>query len=278
MSLLLLKVSAVFYSLVAALGLVQLIWPRGSGNRMGLVGLGIAIIAHALAIGGRSAEIGAFPVSSMHDALSLFAFVAVLVGGAIAWKGGVPQAGPLTALLVTVLVWIAVAVQPLDRVPDALRSPWLPAHIAFAFLGDAAIAVAGLVSIVYLAQERNLKAKTKKKLAKVGTGAHNLPALEVLDKVSVQLLQWGFPMMTLGILSGAFYGYTIWGTYWSWDPRNTLGLLVWLLYALLLHARLTIGWRGRKVAILTVVGVLVTMIAFVGLGVAGIGAHGKDFV
>lgn len=281
MALLLLEVAAILYVLVAAVGVAQLLWPRDTGNRLVLIGLLLAIFFHALAIGGRTVEIEAFPVGNMHDGLSLFGFVAVVVGAAIAWKGGVPQAAPLSALLVSVIAWIAVAVQPTEHVSEALRSPWLPVHIAFAFLGDAAIVVAGVVSLVYLVQERKLKAKKQRKkqaLIRVGTGLHNLPALEILDKVSLQLIQWGFPLMTLGILSGAFYLKSVQGAYWSWDPRNTIALCTWLLYALLLHARLTIGWRGRKLAILTLLGVTVTLIAFVGLGVAGIGAHGKEFV
>jgi cytochrome c-type biogenesis protein CcsB len=279
MSLLLLKVAAVLYMLVAVVGLVQLIKPREGGERLNLIGLLVAMLFHALAIGGRTVDVGAFPVANMHDALSLFAFVAVVVGAAIAWRAGVPQAAPLTAMLVTVLVWIAIAIQPLDRVPEPLRSAWLPAHIAFAFLGDAAIAVAGIVSVVYLVQDHRLKArKSKGAMKKMGSGVHKLPALEMLDKVSVQLLEWGFPMMTLGIITGALYSNEIWNTYWTWDPRNMVGVLTWALYAVLLHVRLTIGWRGRKLAILTLVGVTVTLIAFVGLGVAGIGLHGKEIL
>src|SRR5215472_17489945 len=102
MALLLLKVAAVLYLLVTAVGIVQLVSPRESGDRMVLFGLLVAMLFHALAIGGRTVELGAIPAASMHDAISLFGFLAALIGGAIAWKGGVPQSGPLTALLVTV--------------------------------------------------------------------------------------------------------------------------------------------------------------------------------
>jgi cytochrome c-type biogenesis protein CcsB len=277
MALLLLKVAAVLYLLVTAVGVVQLIRPREAKDRMVLFGLAVAMLFHALAIGGRTVEIEAFPAASMHDAISLFGFIAAVIGAVIAWKGGVPQSGPLTAVLVSVVTWIAVAIQPLDRLPDALRSPWLPVHIAFAFLGDAEIAIAGIVSLVYLVQERSLKHK-KKSALRIGSGIHRLPSLEILDRVSVQLIQWGFPMMTLGIVTGMFYSHEVFGTYWTWDPRNTLALLTWALYAILLQVRLTIGWRGRKLAILTLVGVTVTLVAFVGLGALGIGAHGKEFL
>jgi cytochrome c-type biogenesis protein CcsB len=277
MALLLLKVCAVFYVLVAVWGIVQLIWPRESGDRLIIVGLSVSVLAHLIALGARAVEIGTFPMANFHDGLSMFGLLAAIISIVIAWKSGVPQVGPLASILVAILVVVAVLVDPAEEVPTALRSGWLPLHIAAAFLGDAAFAVAGIVSLVYLIQERRLKAK-KKKLQKIGTGLNKLPALEILDNVCARLIQFGFPMMTLGLVTGAIYQNTLFGTWWQWDPRNTISLMVWILYALLLHFRLTIGWRGKKAAVLTVIGVVVTLIAFVGLGAAGAGAHGKDYL
>lgn len=277
MALLLLEVCAVFYLLVAVWGIVQLVWPRESGDRVILIGLSLAVAAHMVAIGARAVEIGTFPVASFHDGLSLFGLLAAIMAIVIAWKSGIPQVGPLAGVLVAALVLVAVLIEPADQVPEALKSGWLPVHIAVAFIGDAAFAVAGIVSIVYLIQERRLKSK-KKRLAKVGTGLHKLPALEILDSVSTRLIQFGFPMMTLGLITGAIYQHNLLGTWWQWDPRNTISLMVWILYALLLHFRMTIGWRGRKAAVLTLVGVVVTLLAFVTMGGLGIGAHGKDYL
>lgn len=274
MALLLLKICAVFYVLVAVIGLAQLLWPRGQGDRLILVGLLVSVLAHALAIGGRTVELGGFPITNMHDALSVFGFLAALIAAGIAWRSGVPQAAPLAALMVAILVAIAVIIGPQERVPESLRSIWLPVHIALAFLGDAAFAIAGVVSLVYLFQERKLKGKKRKELARISTGVHRLPSLEILDRVSVQLIEWGFPLMTLGLITGAIYSKTLRGSYWSWDPLNVVSVCVWILYGLLLQARLTIGWRGRKLAILTVLGVVLTLLAF-GLGIIGGGAHGE---
>src|SRR5690349_3010945 len=107
MALLLLKIFAVFYVLVAAVGLAQLRWPRENADRLIIGGLVIAVLAHALAIGGRTVELGTFPITSMHDALSVLGFLAALIAATIAWRSGIPQAASLAAIMVTLLVGIA---------------------------------------------------------------------------------------------------------------------------------------------------------------------------
>ncbi|MBK6684254.1 MAG: cytochrome c biogenesis protein CcsA [Deltaproteobacteria bacterium] len=276
MALLLLKVSAVFYALVAVFGLVQLKWPREFGDRVVLVGLSLAVVAHALALGGRTVEVGTFPLLDLHDGLSLFGFLTAVIAIGIAWRSGVPQAAPLASVLVTVLVVAAAMVDASGSVPERLRSPWLPVHIATAFLGEAAFAIAGIVASIYLLQERRLKSKHK--IGKMGTGLHRLPALEILDNVSARLIQIGFPVMTIGLFAGAIFSNEVTGHYFTWGLLNTVSVLVWALYALMLHFRLTIGWRGKKAAVLTLIGVICTLVALVGLGLAGVGAHGTGGV
>lgn len=272
MSLLLLEVSAVFYAVVAVLGLAQLKWPRTSGDRMVLVGLGLSIFTHALALGARTSELSTFPLTDLHDGLSLFGCLAAVFALGISWKGGVPQAAAFAALLVAGLVGVAIFVEP-NVAPRHLQSPWLPVHIAFAFLGEAAFAVAGMVAIVYLLQERRLKRKTKR-IAKIGTGLNKLPALEILDTVGVRLIQLGFPSMAIGLGAGAIYSKEVTDNYFNWGLLNAVAVLVWVLFALLLHFRITIGWRGRKAAVLTLVGVAATLLALVGLSITGVGTHG----
>lgn len=272
MALLLLRVSAVFYALVAIFGVAQLKWPRMSGDRAVLIGLGIALLSHALALGGRTVEVQTFPLADLHDGLSLLGFVAAMIAIGIAWKSGVPQTAGFASVLVAIIVTIAVLIEPAAAVPENQRSAWLPIHIAFAFLGEAAFVVAGIVAVVFLIQERRLKSK-KTKLHKVGTGLNKLPALEILDNVSVRLIQLGFPFMAIGLVAGAVYSHEVSGAYWKWNLLNIVSVLVLVLFALLLHFRITIGWRGRKAAVLTLTGVVATLLALVGLGLAGVGAH-----
>src|SRR5262245_65864708 len=112
MALLLLKVCAVVYALIAVWGLVQLIWPRESGDRLILGGLTMAALGHVAAIVVRATEIGTFPMAGIHDGLSMFGLLAAIIAIVIAWKSGIPQVGPFAGILVAALVGVAVALGP----------------------------------------------------------------------------------------------------------------------------------------------------------------------
>ena len=272
MALLLLKTCAVIYGVAAVLGVIQLLGPRLRDERIGAIALGVGALFHLVAMGARSADLGSFPMANTHDALSLFGFTVAVIAMVMASSNRVPQVAPIAAVMVAIVVSLAVLVEPAHSVPDRFRSPWLPVHIALAFLGNAAFVVAGMVATVYLAKDGRLRQKGSRRRPGLG----GLPALELLDRMSVRLIELGFPLMTLAIVSGAMYGREVWGTWWKWELRNVLSVMVWVLFALLLHFRITIGWRGRKAALLTVFGVVATLVSLVGLNLLGFGHHGQD--
>ena len=276
MALFLLKVCVVLYGVAAMLGVFQLFSPRLKDERISVVALFVGGLAHLVALGARASELSSFPMANTHDALSLFGFsVAGLAIATTATAQRVPQVGPIASVVVTTMVGLAVLVEPAISVPVGLRSPWLPVHIALAFLGNASFVVAGIIAIVYLIQDNRLT--SKKSRPRRGTGLHQLPALELLDRASVRLIVVGFPLMTLAIISGMLYGREVWGIYWKWELRNVVSVVVWSLFAVLLHFRVTIGWRGRKAALLTLLGVGATLISVVGFGLLGFGHHGQGY-
>ena len=130
----------------------------------------------------------------------------------------------------------------------ALQSRWLYVHTTLAFLGDAFFVIAFAGGVLYLVQERQLKRRHP------GAFYHRLPSLDLLDRVNYRSLTIGFPLLTLGIITGAIWAENAWGSYWQWDPKETWSLITWFIYAALVHARLTVGWRGRKAAWLSIVG------------------------
>jgi cytochrome c-type biogenesis protein CcsB len=120
---------------------------------------------------------------------------------------------------------------------------------------------------MYLLMEKELKHK------KMGAIFKRLPSLNVLDDINYRCLTIGFPLLTLGIITGSIWAEYAWGSYWSWDPKEVWSLITWLLYAALLHGRMTVGWRGRKAAILAIVGFCAILFTFLGVNLLLPGLH-----
>jgi len=123
---------------------------------------------------------------------------------------------------------------------------------------------------MYLLQDRMLKSKRFSPLY------YRLPSLDTLDNINYRALSFGFPLMTLGIISGAAWAESVWGTYWSWDPKETWALLTWFVYAALLHGRLSIGWRGRRAALFAIIGFACLVFTFLGVNLLLGGQHTFD--
>jgi cytochrome c-type biogenesis protein CcsB len=143
-------------------------------------------------------------------------------------------------------------------VKPAFRSLWLPVHIGTAFVGNGFFAVTFVAGIMYLIQESQIKKK------RLGSLYSRLPSLETLDSINHFALISGFTFMTAGMITGAIYAQVSLGSYWRWDPKEVCSLMAWIFYAGLLHERLAVGWRGRRVALLSLFGFLVLILTFLG--------------
>jgi cytochrome c-type biogenesis protein CcsB len=228
----------------------------------------IGFASHTLALIARYAEAGHTPVTNLYESLSFFAWmiIGVLLIANVKYK--IRVLGAFLSPIGLILMLFAYAL-PKEIVPLApvLKSFWHPFHVIFAFMGNAIFAVAFCCGIMYLVQERQLKAK------RIGAITQRLPSLNVLDDLNYQSLTYGFPLLTLGIITGAIWAEYAWGRYWDWDPKETWSLITWLLYAALLHQRLTVGWRGRKAAIMAIAGFLAVLFTFLGVNLILRGLH-----
>src|ERR1700731_2113741 len=197
----------------------------------------------------RGLQAGNVPVTNFGQALIFLAWLTAIAGLIVIVRLRMPVIGIYVAPIVMVVLAIGAATIQTARLamPQSLRSAWLPVHVTFALLGYALFVLAAVVSLVYLVYERRLKAKRP-----LLSTDERTPSLEKLDRISYRLLGWGFLMLSLAIVTGAIWADAIWGRFWSWDPAETWTLLIWLLYAGLLESRLTVGWRGRRAATLTI--------------------------
>lgn len=155
--------------------------------------------------------------------------------------------------------------QEIRPLVPALQSNWLIAHVVTCFIGYAAFAVACGLGIMYLL-------KDKKQLPSQGLIA-TLPDLKVIDDITHKSLVFGFIWLSVGIITGAIWANSAWGTYWSWDPKETWSLITWFVYATALHARFARGWGGRKIAWIAIIGFLSVIFTYYGVNFLLSGLH-----
>ncbi len=258
----------IIYLLGTAVSLAFLITLRRGLSRLGTFALAGGFIVHSLALLWRYIEAGHTPITNLHESLSFFAWSIVGVYLLLHLRFRVDVLAAFISPMASVLMILA-SLFPKEIIPLApvLESFWLPIHVTLAFVGDAMFALAFAAGLMYLIQEKQIKSK------RIGLFYHRLPALKVLDDLNYRCLTFGFPLLTLGIITGSVWAESAWGTYWRWDPKETWSLITWFLYAALLHGRLTVGWRGRKAAIFAVSGFVVLVFTFLGVNLLLSGFH-----
>ena len=173
----------------------------------------------------------------------------------------------------------------------ALQSNWLMMHVTVMILSYAALISGSLLAIAFLIlllvkkniAVGNLTYESKLDLVSIEQNknlsfpsliSHSTNKLEILlDNLSYRIIGIGFPLLTIGILSGAVWANEAWGSYWSWDPKETWALLTWLIFAIYLHTRITRGWEGKKPAMIASFGFFIVWICFLGVNLIGEGLH-----
>lgn len=207
--------------------------------------------------------IGHAPMTNMYESLIFFAWCIVLAYLLLEIK--FPHRGLGAAIVPFAFLAMAYAsfgtdtgIKPL--IP-ALKSNWLIAHVVTCFLGYAAFAVACGAGIIYLLTGDD---KPKDRI---------LPGKDILEEVIYRTVLIGFLLLTAGIATGAVWADQAWGTYWSWDPKETWSLVTWFVYAIMIHARLMRGWRGRRIAWMSLIGFGAVMFTYFGVNYLLAGLH-----
>lgn len=261
-NILLYKITLLVYLVATVLFLVDVITRRMKLGRIARWILAGGFLLHCGTLVSRYFATGHVPVVNMHESLSFFAWAVIGIFFLFDLKYRLDILGAFSCpLALALMIMGAATTAPTPTINPALDSWWFPVHVALAFLGYAVFALSFVAAVMYLLQERMLKSKSFSGLY------YRLPSLEVLDNINYRCLTIGFPLMTMGIISGAVWANSAWGGYWRWDPKETWALITWFLYAALLHGRLSIGWRGRRAAIFAIIGFLCLMFTFFGVNV-----------
>jgi cytochrome c-type biogenesis protein CcsB len=240
-------------------------------SRAPLVVLTLAFALHTADLLFEIMNAGVLPVATFAGGFSFFAWLLVGLYLALQASMGLAVIGVLVSPLAFVAATLAVLVGGDDvAVPPALRSPWLTVHVTLAFLGNAVFALAFAVSAAFLLQQNLLKSR------RGGAILHRLPAVQTLDRLSLVFLLWGFPLLTLGIVTGGFWSMSASGKFWTGEPREILAVLTWLLYAGLLQLRLLGGLHGRRAATWTIASFALLLASYLVVNLLQIGGrHGQ---
>lgn len=253
----------VAYLLALVLGAVNLVAPRRLLNGLAVASLAVGVVALTIYIGWRWVEAGRAPFSNMFESLVLFAWTIAVVYLVLLMRGKIPSVlTPTTALLALLLLVYASAflsseIQPLM---PALRSNWLTFHVTTVLIGYGSFAVAFLAAIGYLIVTRAASQAARE-------------SRDLFEAIMSKTVSFGFLFLVVGIAMGAVWANVAWGTYWSWDPKETWSLITTLIYAVFLHGRYLRGWPGRRMAWVAVIGFTSVLVTYVGVNYLMKGLH-----
>jgi ABC-type transport system involved in cytochrome c biogenesis permease subunit len=224
----------------------------------GLVLAAAGLVGHTGALILRTVVSHHAPFTNMYESLSFLAWASVLALIVFDRKFRIPRVAPYVMLIVVGLVALASSpLMPKEVTPlvPALQSYWLWLHVSVTLLGEAFFAVAFIASLLYL------RSDTEEKKQK-------------MDAVSYRAVAVGFPLFTLGgLVFGMVWAYKAWGTYWSWDPKEVWSLITWFVFALYLHTRIVMGWKGKRSAIIVIIGFLAALFTYFGVNYLLWGLH-----
>ncbi len=255
------------YFFVFLMYLLSAVLAKDVPGRIGSRILFITLSAHTIAMLLRWYEsyqlgVGHAPLSNFYESLIFFALTVGWLYVFIERRAK----SRIIAPIVMPLVFLAMAyasfsedvnsgIQPLL---PALKSNWLIVHVITCFIGYAAFTIAFAFSITYIFA-------TSRRGNKENLLARRIQSAHILNELMYQMTVVGFLMLTIGIITGSVWAHSAWGSYWTWDPKETWSLITWLVYAAILHARMLRGWRGRKLAVFSIVGFCCVLFTYFGV-------------
>ncbi|MCX7913604.1 MAG: c-type cytochrome biogenesis protein CcsB [Thermodesulfovibrionales bacterium] len=254
------ELALTFYFAATLIGLLEIFKESKGLSKLLLILTACGFVLHTLNIIMRYYTCGYLPITGMHQATSFFAWCIVLIFLFLQFRYQIGIIGAFILPIVFILM-LSSSTFPRGIIPlsPVLQSYWFNIHTVLAFSGNASFAIASGVGVMYLLQEYYLKSK------RLGGLFRRLPNLQILDEINYRLITIGFPLLTIAIITGVLWAESAWGSYWRWDPKEVWSLITWTIYALVLHLRAIKGWRGKKAAILSIIGFLSVLFTFFGV-------------
>ena len=225
----------------------------------------LALLLHTAALVCRGIGAGRLPLTNQYEFAASFAWGLCLVSLIFILKFRFPVLGTfLTPLIFLVIGYAAMQSKEVKDLMPSLRSNWLGFHVSTAIIAYGSFGVSAVVSAIFLCRTR---------MRDESFWGQHVPNREKLDLISYRSVCLGLLFLTFTILTGAIWAERAWGSYWSWDPKETWSLITWIIYAVYLHLRLNRGWRGKSAAIFAVIGFVCVLFTYVGVNTLLPGIH-----
>jgi cytochrome c-type biogenesis protein CcsB len=273
----LLSITTFAYGLATFFYFAFLIFKKPLLGRLGTWTAFTGVVVNATGIVLRWVEsyrlgIGHAPLSNMYESLVFFSCTIGIIYLVIERKYKISIIGAVaTPLAFLAMAYASLSPNINDRIQPlipALKSNWLIAHVITCFLGYAAFAIAFGISLIYLFKQRDAAGKSN--------FLSHFPKSRVLDELTHQMVMFGFLFLSIGIITGAVWANSAWGSYWSWDPKETWSLITWFVYATFLHARMMRGWSGKRIAYLSILGFMAVIFTYFGVNLLpGLHSYGS---
>jgi cytochrome c-type biogenesis protein CcsB len=274
------------------------------GSKIGFYSVLSSNIFITIILSWRWIESGYFPLSNLYESLLFFTWGITFIALLLESFTSLNLLGAIITPLSMFIVGFATlslpdGMQKAAPLVPALKSNWLMMHVSIMMFSYSTLIIGSLLSIVFLILTRgrqvNLKGSSVGNITIQETGMSEisevqsqdsydgvlrkkLNLLESLDNLSYRIIGLGFPLLTIGIIAGAVWANEAWGSYWSWDPKETWALITWLVFAAYLHTRITKSWQGKGPAVLASLGFIVVWICYLGVNFLGKGLHSYGWI
>lgn len=216
-----------------------------------------AFALHTAALVVRGIGAKRLPLTNQYEFATSFAWGIALCALVFIYRFKFRALGTFVSPVIFLVIgYAAMQSKEVRELMPALRSNWLAIHVSAAIIGYGAFGVSFAVSVLFLLREKNSGNEFWKK---------HVPEKEKLDLISYRAVALGFLFLTFVIISGAIWAERAWGSYWSWDPKETWALVTWIIYAVFLHLRINKGWRDKKAAVFAVVGFVCVLFTYIGV-------------
>jgi len=237
-----------------------------------------------------------FPISNLFESLCFLSWGLILAQLLLEREYQTPIISTLSIPIILLTLGFACFVLPENlrsssNLVPALRSSWLVMHVSVVMLSYASLIIGSCLSASVLLIDKNQSLQIRS--SSLGIGGYKISNLdsknelirpyqfshlEKIDTLSYRSILVGFVLLTLGLVSGAVWANEAWGTWWSWDPKETWAFISWLFYAAYLHMRISKGWQGRKPALLATSGFFIVLICYLGVNFWGVGLHSYGWI